>query len=113
MTFLTTATGKPFAPGAFTNWFGGVCRAAGLPLGLSAHGLRKAMCRRLAEAGCSANQIAAISGHVTWKEVERYTKAADQRRMATAAMEQIETLSGKPGAREVATLSNALKLKKD
>jgi integrase len=113
MTFLTTATGKPFAPGAFTNWFGGVCRAAGLPLGLSAHGLRKAMCRRLAEAGCSANQIAAISGHVTLKEVERYTKAADQRRMATAAMEQIEILSGKPGAREVATLSKALKLKKD
>jgi len=65
LTFLTTATGKPFAPGAFTNWFGTLCRAAGLPLGLSAHGLRKAMCRRLAEAGCSANQIAAISGHVT------------------------------------------------
>jgi integrase len=59
LTFLTTATGKPFAPGAFTNWFGTLCRAAGLPLGLSAHGLRKAMCRRLAEAGCSANQIAA------------------------------------------------------
>jgi O-6-methylguanine DNA methyltransferase len=46
MTFLTTATGKPFAPGAFTNWFGSAVRAAGLPLGLSAHGLRKAMCRR-------------------------------------------------------------------
>jgi hypothetical protein len=46
LTFLTTATGKPFAPGAFTNWFGTLCRAAGLPLGLSAHGLRKAMCRR-------------------------------------------------------------------
>jgi integrase len=40
LTFLTTATGKPFAPGAFTNWFGTLCRAAGLPLGLSAHGLR-------------------------------------------------------------------------
>jgi hypothetical protein len=33
--------------------------------------------------------------------------------MATAAMEQIEILSGKPGAREVATLSKSLKLKKD
>ena len=71
LTFLTTATGKPFAPGAFTNWFGGLCRAAGLPLGLSAHGLRRAMCRRLAEAGCSANQIAAISGHATLQEVGR------------------------------------------
>jgi hypothetical protein len=29
LTFLTIATGKPFAPGAFTNWFGMKCRAAG------------------------------------------------------------------------------------
>jgi integrase len=89
LTFLTTATGKPFAPGAFTNWFGNQCRAAGLPIGLSAHGLRKAMCRRLAEAGCSANQIAAISGHATLREVARYTKAADQKRMAADAMATI------------------------
>jgi integrase len=51
-------------------------------LGLSAHGLRKATCRRLAEAGCSANQIAAISGHATLREVERYTKAASQDHLA-------------------------------
>jgi hypothetical protein len=42
--------------------------------------------RRLAEAGCSANEIAAISGHVTLSEVQRYTKAADQARMARNAM---------------------------
>jgi integrase len=89
MTFLTTATGKPFAPGAFTNWFGTRCRAAGLPLGLSAHGLRKAMCRRLAEAGCTVHQIAAISGHATLREIERYTKSVDQKRLARVAMEQI------------------------
>jgi hypothetical protein len=47
--------------------------------GQSAHGLRKATCRRLAEAGCSANEIAAISGHTSLREVERYTKAADQK----------------------------------
>ena len=33
----------------------------------SAHGLRKAACRRLAEAGCSANEIMAISCHATMK----------------------------------------------
>jgi integrase len=93
LTLLTTATGKPFAPGAYTNWFGRACREPGLPLGLSAHGLRKAMCRRLAEAGCTTNQIAAVSGHATLKEVGRHTKAADQRRMAIAAMEQIEISS--------------------
>jgi integrase len=89
LTFLTTATGKPFAPGSFTNWFGRACREAGLPLGLSAHGLRKGMCRRLAEAGCSAKQIQAISGHATLKEVERYCVDAEQKRLAADAMEQI------------------------
>jgi hypothetical protein len=36
----------------------------------------------LAEFGCSANQIAAISGHKSLSEVERYTIAANQERMA-------------------------------
>jgi integrase len=87
MTFLTTATGRPFSAQGFTAWFRAMVRGAGLPPGLSAHGLRKAMCRRLAEAGCSANQISAISGHSTLREVERYTRAADRKRMATDAME--------------------------
>jgi Phage integrase family len=64
------------------------CDAAGLSKQCSAHGLRKAACRRLAEAGCSASEIAAISGHATLGEVQRYTKAADQARMARAAMER-------------------------
>jgi integrase len=96
LTFLTTETGKPFSPGYFTNWFGSACRAAGLPKGLSAHGLRKAICRRLAEAGCSANQISAISGHATLNEVSRYTKAADQKRMAVDAMGTISAIAHAP-----------------
>ena len=51
----------------------------------SFHGLRKAACRRLAEAGCSVNEIAAVSGHATLREVQRYTKAVDQERMARSA----------------------------
>jgi hypothetical protein len=43
----------------------------------------------LAEAGCSANEIAAISGHTSLREVERYTKAADQARMARNALRRI------------------------
>jgi hypothetical protein len=34
------------------------------------------------------HEIAAISGHATLKEIERYTKAADQLRLARAAMER-------------------------
>ena len=51
----------------------------------------------------SANVIAAISGHRTLREVERYTRAADQARMAQAGMAMIapaesgkRTSSGKP-----------------
>jgi integrase len=112
LTFLTTTTGKPFTGGSFTNWFGGLCRAAGLPLGLSAHGLRKAMCRRLAEEGCSVNQIAAISGHATLREVGRYTKAADQKRMAVAAMEIIQrTADTEPTLSKVSNLPQATETK--
>jgi integrase len=89
LTFLTTQAGQPFSPAGFTNWFREMCNRAGLPRGTSAHGLRKAACRRLAEAGCSANLIAAVSGHTSLREVQRYTAAADQARMARAAMQTI------------------------
>jgi hypothetical protein len=36
--------------------------------------------------GCSALEIMAITGHKTLKEVERYTKDADQERMAERAI---------------------------
>jgi integrase len=89
LTFLTTSTGKPFSAAGFTNWFREVCDEAGLPKGTSAHGLRKACCRRLAEAGCSANVIAAVSGHVSLREVQNYTRAADQKRMARTAIDTV------------------------
>jgi integrase len=98
LTFLTTQAGKPFSPAGFTNWFRDMCNEAGLPRGTSAHGLRKAACRRLAEAGCSAHLIAAVSGHRSLREVQRYTEAADQARMARSAMEAVtRTSSVKPG----------------
>jgi integrase len=98
LTFLVTDRGQPFEPMAFTKWFRRCCDAAGLPKACSAHGLRKAACRRLAEAGCSANEIASISGHASLREVERYTRAADQARMARHAVARTRTAtsSGKP-----------------
>jgi integrase len=90
LTFLVTKNGGPYTSHDLTEQFRKWCDEAGLPQ-CSAHGLRKAACRRLAEAGCSANEIAAISGHATLKEVERYTRAADQRRMARNAMARTRT----------------------
>jgi len=89
LTFLVTAHGKPFTAAGFGNWFRNQCRAAGLPH-CSAHGLRKAAARRLAEAGCTEHEIAAITGHASLKEVQRYTKSADQKRLAISAMAKIK-----------------------
>src|SRR5262245_16273469 len=86
LTFLVTTTGKPYGGNAFTEQFRNWCDAAGLPRRCKPHGLRKAACRRLAEAGCSANEIMAISGHATMKELVRYTAAADEARLARNAL---------------------------
>lgn len=86
LTFLVTAQGAAFTPAGFTNWFRDMVKEAGLPDGLSPHGLRKAICRRLAEAGCTPHEIMAISGHKTLKEVTRYTVAANRQRLAQRAM---------------------------
>lgn len=88
LTFLMTLRGKPFTAHAFTAWFAKACDDAGLPSACTFHGLRKAACRRLAEAGCTVHEIGAISGHATLREVERYTKAVDQAKLARAAMER-------------------------
>lgn len=86
LTFLVSPRGRTYSANGFSSWFRKQCAAAGLPRHCTAHGLRKAACRRLAEAGCSANEIAAISGHRTLKEVERYTRAVDRAKLARNAM---------------------------
>jgi integrase len=101
-TFLMTAYGRPFTSAGFGGWFRKQCDRAELPQ-CSAHGLRKAVARRMAEAGCSANEIAAVTGHASLKEVATYTRSADQERLAERAMdkvasakrEQIRLTSGK------------------
>lgn len=78
--FLLTSYGKPFTAAGIGNKFGDAARAAGVFGRL--HGLRKAFCVYWAEHGATANEIAAMSGHLTLGEVERYTRAADRKRMA-------------------------------
>ena len=65
-------------------------KAAGLPLECQPHGLRKAAGRRLAEAGCSSRELMAVLGHKTLSEAERYTRDADQARLASAAVARLE-----------------------
>jgi integrase len=89
LTFITSARGEPFSPPSFTMWFRKQCQAAGTPLGYSVHGLRKSVCCRLAEAGCTEKEIAAITGHKTLRMLQHYTEAADQKNLARAAIERL------------------------
>ena len=75
LTFLVNSKGAPFGLRSFSKHFWLWCREAGIPEGYTFHGLRKVACRRLAQAGCSAPEIMAISGHKSLAEVQHYIDA--------------------------------------
>jgi integrase len=101
--FLLNEHGRAFTAHAFSKWFVKQCRRAGLDKGLSAHGLRKASCRRLAEVGCTPHEIMAISGHISLKEVTRYTEAADRMRLARNAVDRLNRTDSVRGLSHLAT----------
>ena len=98
LTLLTTKTGKPYGANDFSEQFRKWCDDAGLPQRCVFHGLRKAAARRFAELGCSANEIAAWTGQ-SLREVERYTRAADQARLARNALARTSNAVTKLSAR--------------
>jgi integrase len=91
--FFLSLDNKPIDQRDLNKWFRKACREAGLPDSVVPHGLRKACCRRLAQAGCSVKQIAAVSGHQTLKEIERYTRDFDNEQGARDAFAKL-TASG-------------------
>ena len=86
--FLATAYGKGRSPDGLGNIMRQWCDAAGLS-DCSAHGLRKACARRLAEAGATAHEIMSVTGHRTLAEVERYTATALREGMADSAFSKL------------------------
>jgi integrase len=101
MTFLVTQRGRPFAPTIFSNWFKTKIREVGLPEKACVHGLRKAGCRRLAEAGCSASVIQAISGHLSLREVERYCRDVNQEMLAEQGIAALENTKSRRTSRDI------------
>lgn len=85
VSILTAPRGQPWTAAHLTREMKRELEKIDLT-GLNIHGLRKAAARRLAEAGCSTHEIAAVTGHRTLAMVELYTRAADQERMAGAAV---------------------------
>jgi len=83
--YLVHAYGQPFKNASFGNWFRDRCNEAGLPQ-CSAHGLRKAMMRRLAELHLGNQSLKAVSGHTRDEEVATYTRDVNQAAMAEHAI---------------------------
>jgi integrase len=81
---LTDARGRPLRN--LTELIERAVRLAGLAPRCVAHGLRKAALRRLAEHGSTTKEIAAVSGHRSLSEIERYTARADQAGLADSAI---------------------------
>ena len=102
LTFLATSFGQTRSFKSLSNTFADWRAEAGLPQECVLHGLRKAHCRILAEAGCSVHEIAAHSGHKTLAEVERYTRAAEQVLLADRASEKMREAMAQRSARVVA-----------
>jgi integrase len=103
LTFIVNRSGQPYTPHGFGIWMKQCCREAGLPE-CTSHGLRKAISRRLAEAGKSSHEIMSVTGHTTLKEVERYTRAASQKLLAQRALAG----EGPNGEQGVANIPNTL-----
>jgi integrase len=88
LTFLVNDWGRPFTDAGFGNWFHDRCVEAAVPG--RAHGLRKAGATIAANNGATSRQLMAIFGWDTLKEAERYTRNADQIRLAESAMPLLE-----------------------
>ena len=80
--------GRAYAVSALGNAFRDACAAASLPH-CSAHGLRKAGARRLAEAGATEFQIMAFLAHRNTQEASRYTAAANRAELTTSGMAKL------------------------
>ncbi len=78
----------PFTSASFGNWFRKQCDAAGLKH-CSAHGLRKAMARMIAEKGGTNAMMKGFGGWSKDDEVALYTKSVDQEAMAVAALKML------------------------
>lgn len=91
LVFIRTAHENPFSVKGFQKWFSNAATLAGLPH-CSSHGLRKARARMLAERGATTEQIKSVTGHTTDAEVNRYVRAASQKRIQTHVAETIGEL---------------------
>jgi integrase len=89
---LTTKFGNPWRQGSnLSKQLGdALSKVEGFPPHRNIHGLRKLAAARLAQAGCTLHEIAAITGHQSLGMLQLYTRSVDQERAAESATEKLE-----------------------
>lgn len=87
--FLVSRSGQRLSGEGFSNWIRQSAKDAGIEGTRGPHGLRKAACRRLIEAGCNAELARAISGHASEKELAPYIKDVNQKAQALTAISML------------------------
>lgn len=92
VTILTNTLGRPWKPQHLSHELPVGLARLGMPRDLNVHGLRKLAAAELADAGCTTHEIAAVTGHRTLAMVQHYTRTADQRRLAEAAVVKLSSL---------------------
>lgn len=84
LNILTTKSGRVWTKANFASQF-----SRHSPKGYTFHGLRKNAAMRLAEVGCSTEQIKAWTGHASDAMASFYVKGADQKRLANMARAKV------------------------
>ncbi|EEX10681.1 phage integrase family protein [Ruegeria lacuscaerulensis ITI-1157] len=87
-TFLETNRKQARSPNGLGNDMREWCDKAGLPM-CSSHGLRKAICRRIAEAGGTPFEIMSVSGHITLAMAQHYCEAFGRKNLADSAVHRL------------------------
>lgn len=71
---LSEQTGRPYQESAFQHQFARIRAAAGLPTDLQFRDLRRTLATALGAAGCTDDQIRAVTGHQTREVVAIYVR---------------------------------------
>jgi integrase len=87
LAFIAGEKGQPMTKEGFGNWFGKVCRAAGVPG--SAHGLRKAGATRAADAGATEYELMALYGWDSPRTAAIYTRKTNREKLSRSGSEKL------------------------
>jgi integrase len=90
---ISERTGRPYSESDFQHRFAKIRAAAGLPVDLQFRLLRHTLATALGAAGCTGDQIRAVTGHLTRGVVARYVQP-DQT-FADGAMKRLKDASRK------------------